>query len=72
LARNTVSVSRLADYAADPDGFIKRKGKVRNASAARAGTRHHDALAKDSPLFWWILIAALVLFFLFFSDWGLT
>ena len=60
MARKSVAVSRLADYAADPEGFIERRGQVRNAAAARAGTRHHDNLGRSNRIGWWLLIASLV------------
>jgi hypothetical protein len=42
---------------------VARRGDVRNAAAARAGTRHHDQLGRE-PLGWgwivWLAIAAVV------------
>ena len=67
MRRNPVSVSRLADYASDPHGFVTRRGDVRNAAAARAGTRHHDQLGRE-PLGWgwilWLAVGAAVVLFL--------
>jgi len=60
MRQKAVAVSRLADYAADPDGFIKRRGGPRNAHAAAAGTRHHDRLGRSNAVGWWILALALL------------
>lgn len=67
--KSLVGVSQLADYASDPTGFIERlpEGGVRNAKAARAGTRGHDQLGKsgvDSGIVWiaGAVIAAIVMF----------
>ena len=56
-----IPVSRLADYAADPAGYKQRRGKVRNAAAARAGVRHHDQLGRSPfAIRWLVLVAVLV------------
>lgn len=68
MARKAVPVSRLADYVSDPDGFIARRGGVRNKRAARAGVRHHDALGRRSPDWVWVLVAVLVAGLLLFAG----
>ena len=60
MRRKAVAISRLADYASDPEGYIKRRGKVRSVSAARAGTRHHDALGRQPSIWRWALILGLL------------
>lgn len=60
MKRKALAVSKLADYAADPEGFVKRRGGVRSKSAARAGARHHYALGKPPSIGWWLLLLALL------------
>ena len=40
MPRN-VAVTHLADYAADPEGHIQRRGRPRDPAAARTGRRAH-------------------------------
>lgn len=40
--KTTVSVTDIADYAADPAGHIQRNGKAKNKKAARYGDRIHS------------------------------
>lgn len=40
MARN-IPVTHLADYAADPEGHIQRRGRPRDPAAARSGRRAH-------------------------------
>lgn len=46
MKQRRIAISKLAEYAADPEGYIERRGGVRNAAAARAGTEHHDNLGR--------------------------
>lgn len=54
-----VSVSELAYFCSDPDGYAKRKGRAWNPAAAKAGTRHHDRAGR--PGLFVPLITALAL-----------
>jgi len=48
VKKRRVAISKLAEYAADPEGYVERRGGVRSAAAARAGTKHHDNLGRPS------------------------
>lgn len=65
-----VAISKLAEYAADPDGYVSRKGGVISATAAIAGTEHHDSLGKPPsrrvPILIVVLFALILFFYLLF------
>ena len=57
-------VSELAQYAADPKGYARRKGKLINPRAARYGTRWHEGAGRPryGPIAALLLILALILY----------
>jgi hypothetical protein len=46
--RRPVAISQLAAYAADPDGFMARRGGPMSARGARYGDRYHDRFGRPS------------------------
>lgn len=68
MTKKRIPISKLAEYAADPDGYVSRKGSVMSPSAALHGTKHHDALGKPPSSRVPVLISALLglILFLFF------
>jgi len=61
MARTPISVSKLADYAADAYGFEQRRGDVRSKEAAEYGTVHHDSLGRKNRAWIWVFAAVAVL-----------
>ena len=57
-------VSELAQYAADPKGYARRKGKLINARAARYGTRWHHRAGR--PRYAALTVLALILAFILY------
>lgn len=80
MSKKPVAISRLADYASDPDGFIARDGAARNPEAAVYGNRaHNNAVSGGRGLQWksvmllgaaYALAVLLVLYFLSFAFGG--
>jgi hypothetical protein len=50
-------VSDLAAFAADPDGFVARRGAPHSAAAAAAGERYHRAFGRAPRRWRWIVLA---------------
>lgn len=42
MSKKPVAISRLADYASDPEGFVARDGAPRNEVATAHGNRAHN------------------------------
>lgn len=66
--RRRIAISQLAAYAADPEGFVARRGGPISAKGARYGDRYHDQFGRRSPtrlkrrlLFAVVIVALLVL-----------
>lgn len=61
-----LGVSKLADYAENPQDFLHRRGGVRSRAAVRAGNRAHGAAATSRAgrfflrLLWLFLLAGLL------------
>lgn len=68
MAKRTVSVSQLAAYAANPEGFVRRKGGNINKRAARAGTRFHDRFGRSSVR-WLFLVFSLFWLYILVTHW---
>lgn len=62
--RNTVSVSDLANYAANPDGFYEYKTK-RNVIAIEKGLSAHGHNYRPSRSYTSLLLIIFIIFFLF-------
>lgn len=56
-----IPIRQLAEYTADPKGYRKTKGKIRNAGAVRAGNRGEAALGKTRSSMMPIVGAALII-----------
>ena len=58
MSHRPVRISDLAQYAADPDGFVARRGGVRSPDAAAYGIAYHDRFARRRSRRW--IVAVLV------------
>ncbi|KIL03059.1 hypothetical protein EGJ28_22010 [Stutzerimonas xanthomarina] len=58
---SSLAVSKLAQYAEDPAGFIKADGKAYNQKAAAAGTKAHQRIGAGPSKAKFLLATALVL-----------
>lgn len=54
-----IPIRKLAEYAADPEGFARTNGGVRNKAAAAAG-RRGEARVGTTHVIKWVVLAALV------------
>jgi hypothetical protein len=49
MTTRLIPISDLAAYAADPDGFVERRGRAANEAAARHGKAFHEGFARKPP-----------------------
>jgi|6_EtaG_2_1085325.scaffolds.fasta_scaffold09968_4 hypothetical protein len=47
-SRRSIPIRQLAEYAADPKGYAKYRGKIRNKAAVKAGNRGEAAMGRTS------------------------
>jgi hypothetical protein len=73
--RRPVAISKLAAYAADPDGFVARHGGPISARGARYGDRYHERFGQPPRSRWkrrvlisLVLLALLVLAYLMYRG----
>lgn len=60
MKQKPVAISRIADYASDPEGFEKRAGGPRSKKAAAAGDRRHRSVVDTRLPIW--LVPGIALF----------
>lgn len=59
--RSLVGISRLAAFAADPEGFIERSGGARDETAAAYGlAAHREAVRPPAPVKATLVYVALI------------
>jgi hypothetical protein len=55
-----VPVSKLAEYAEDPEGYCRRKGGARSEKAARYGSWRHATVASGRNRSGWLIKLAVL------------
>lgn len=46
MKKRDIAISSLSEYAADPEGFVKRRGGVRSKAAIKHGDAFHNNLGR--------------------------
>lgn len=60
MRQRLVPISKLAEFAADPEEFERRRGGVRSQAAVEAGARHHEALGQPERFWPWRVVLVVV------------
>ena len=47
MSKQPISISDLAAYASDPEGFVARRGRPANEAAAQYGREVHERFARE-------------------------
>jgi hypothetical protein len=47
MSKPPISISDLAAYASDPEGFVARRGRPANEAAAQYGREVHERFARE-------------------------
>ena len=75
MSKRPISISDLAAYASDPEGFVARRGAPANEAAAKYGRQVHERFARE-PMrsrrrALDVLIAALIVLLALVAVWAL-
>lgn len=55
-----VPIRQLAEFSADPKGFEKHRGKIRNKTAVRAGNQGEERLGKTGSIVGPVIVAIIL------------